>query len=361
MPRTPMKDLEGFNLYLQDVLGPTSASIYTYCSMVRRVIRAVPTLTEEKLTEYFYTELSATARSNIRAAWNQYVRYMKDVKSTVVPSPGYVRAARKNWEKTFQPGGPLPADVMEAIWKLVNVRRWPVSVITRGTWNMIVERPESPRLGNRALVFAVGKMNYWPCSEDDLAPLRRWALPNGGPGVGVPILPREPEATAGYPATTLTEALARVIVRPEMMVDHPLQREIPAIAPVTHVQLKPPPKPKVSDEVGRPCSVEELSALMTANSPPPVRENPNFYFVLDARVAAERKPPEGMRSRSEIEAERAAGPARTSAVGSSFHARLDAELALYEAWERGEEVTSVDRPAPPSVDVEPFVFDLDEE
>lgn len=358
MARTPNKDLEGFYRYLQDTLGPTSPSISTYCSMVRRVLKAVPVLTEENLTDFFYEELNSTARSNIRAAWNQYVRFMGQFCGEHVPQPGYRRSPKKEWQKVFVDGGEIPAPVLEAVWKLVNIRRWPLSVLVRGTWGAVVERPESVRLGNRALIHAHGKVNYWNCSEEELAPLRAWAVPDGKSVAGIPLLPRAPGSPQPYPLTTLTLKLAQVVVTQEMVQDHPLQQPPAAVPSRPLVDMKGPTKPKVSDEVGRPCSVEELTAIMTLNSPPPTRENQNFFFVLDARVPAESKRPEGMRSREEIEEARAKGPARTSAIGGSFHAELDAELALLEAWERGEEVKSVDRPP---VKVEPFMFDLDEE
>lgn len=363
MARTPKSDLADFHLYLKDVLGPTTASVTTYCSMVRRVLRSVPVLSEEALTNFFYNELNSTMRSNIRAAWLHYVRFQATIKGVDVPTPGYVRVPRGT-SKTFKAGSPLPAEVIEAVFRLVVVRRWPITVILNGTWGKLVSRPAS-RLGDVALVFPFGKVTYWLAFQDELAPLRRWAAANGEPSVHQPLLPRETDGQIAYPGLSLQAALDALVVRPDMLDD---PAHFVGGAPPVQAVPKPtltvvPPAPKTgteNDTVGKPVSTQELEAIlrsqrMPAAEPPPAND---FFFVVDCRIPAEKRPPDGIRTRGELEAARAAAPPRTSAAGWAVHRAIDAEQELLEAWERGEYGM---KPPEKVASAEPFVFDLDED
>jgi hypothetical protein len=353
-----MKDLEGFYSYLQDTLGPDSSAISTYCSMVRRVQRTVKDLTEANLTDFFYSDLNPTMRANIRAAWSHYVRYMASVENQVIPEPRYVRISRTSKALTFVPGDALPSDVLEAIWTLLNIRKWDAAVLLHATWGSVVERPEHARLGNRALLYKLGRIDYWSCDESELAPLRKWSATTGNPVPGAPLLPRSPDSLTPYPRTTLLQGLKALQLRPELVADHPMQKE-------TAVTLPPAVKSKNTpeDQVGKPCTTQELEALLRAprvgssgavELPP---ENQNFFFLLDARMPPGRVLPPGIKTPQQIEEERQAAPPRGSAAGGAVHRQLDLDLAAYGAWAQGAQELDENALAA----AEPFVFDLEED
>jgi hypothetical protein len=357
MARTPKSDLADFHLYLKDVLGPASTSVSAYCSMVRRVIRSVPTLTEENLTNFFYTELNPTMRANIRAAWNHYVEFNRTVHAVAIPSPGYLKTP-KTVVNPYQGAQPLPEEVVDVVFRLVNLRKWPLTVILNGTWNKVIARPAS-RLGDAALIFPFGKVTHWLAFERELAVLRQYAHPSGTPEGAAPLIPFEPGSLRVYPGLTLQHALKNLKVRP----DHLEEADIPVLPTLEKVKSPSTPRPARTaeaekDVIGRPVSTEELEAILRSQRMPAAEQRPgtDFFFMIDLRFPAEKKLPDGMRSRAEIEAARLRAPPRTSAAGWAIHRALDSELEALAAWEQGEGIIHSD-PAK----AEPFVFDLDED
>ena len=360
MSRTPKADLADFHLYLKDVLGPGSTSVSAYCSMVRRVIRSVPALTEANLTTFFYNELSSTTRANIRAAWNHYVEFQKSVFGVDVPSPGYIKTP-KTKVNPYDGAQPLPAEVVDTVFRLVNLRKWPLTVLLNGTWNKVITRPAS-RLGDVALIFPFGKVTHWLAFERELAVLRRYAHPEGTPDGTAPLLPFEPGSSRIYPGLTLQQALKNLQIRPDHIDDPttPLRTAEESDVVIEPISSGRASKVKVetSDVIGKPVSTEELEAILRSQRMPVSEQRPgtDFFFMIDLRLPAEKKLPDGMRSRAELEAARISAPPRTSAVGWAAHRALDEELERLEVWERGEGIVHSD----PAL-AEPFVFDTSED
>ena len=351
MSRTPKADLADFHIFLKDVLGPTSTSVSAYCSMVRRVLRSVPVLNEPNLTNFFYNDLNSTMRANIRAAWNHYVAFYKTVHAVDLPSPGYIKTQGKERKPDlYTDVKPLPTEVIDVIFRLINLRKWPLTVILAGTWNKVIARPPS-RLGNMALIFPFAKVTHWLAFEQELEVLRRWADPNGNPAGTSPLIPLTPGAHHPYPGLLIQQALRDLQVRPDHLA------EISEVSKVTP-PVEPPKKAATADEIGRPVSTEELEAILRSQRMPAPDGRPSgdFFFMIDMRLPAEKKPPAGMRTRAEIEAERNRAPPRTSAMGGAIHRALDKELELLEAWERGEGIPAIDVEG-----AEPFLFDLEED
>lgn len=357
--RTPKADLADFHVYLKDVLGPSSTSVSAYCSMVRRVLRSVPVLNEPNLTNFFYNDLNSTMRANIRAAWNHYVSFMQTVHATALPSPGYIKVGRKERPADiYSDVAPLPSEVVDVIFKLVNVRKWPLTVLLAGTWNKVIARPPS-RLGDVALIFPFAKVTHWLAFERELDVLRRWADANGAPQGATPLIPVKSGDMHPYPGLLIQQALKNLQVRPDHLDDGP-RSAVGVQAPVTPVAPSAPAAPaekKTADEIGKPVSTEELEAILRSQRMPTPDNRPtgDFFFMIDMRLPPEKKPPEGMRTRAEVEAERLRAPPRTSAMGGAIHRALDKELELIDAWERGEGIQHIGEGA------EPFVFDLEED
>jgi hypothetical protein len=85
MPSNKTDFPEFRNFLYATKLEPNSIGIY--CASVRRILNAVPDMTEENLTEYLYT-LGSGPRANLRAAWKHYAVFMANQK-TPVPKPAY--------------------------------------------------------------------------------------------------------------------------------------------------------------------------------------------------------------------------------------------------------------------------------
>jgi len=360
MSRTPKSDLADFHLYLKDVLGPGSTSVSAYCSMVRRVLRSVPTLTEENLTTFFYNELSSTTRANIRAAWNHYVEFQRTVFGVETPSPGYIKTPKFK-VNPYEGAKVLPEEVVDVVFRLVNLRKWPLTVLLNGTWNKIISRPAS-RLGDVALIFPFGKVTHWLAFERELAVLRNYAHPAGAPDGGTPLLPFEPGSTRVYPGLTLQNALKNLQIRPDH-IDEPTTPLSAAslsdvnIQPITSARQSKT-KSQVSDVIGKPVSTEELEAILRSQRMPISEQRPgtDFFFMIDLRFPVEKKLPDGLLSRAQIEVARSSAAPRTSAVGWAAHRALDEELERLEVWERGEGIVHSDPDQ-----AEPFVFDTSED
>jgi len=357
--RTPKADLADFHVYLKDVLGPASTSVSAYCSMVRRVLRSVPVLNEPNLTNFFYNELNSTMRANIRAAWNHYVAFMQTVHATALPSPGYIKVGRKERPADiYSDVQELPAEVVDVLFKLVNVRKWPLTVLLAGTWNKVIARPPS-RLGDVALIFPFAKVTHWLAFEHELDVLRRWADVNGKPQGAIPLVPAKAGDMHPYPGLLIQQALRNLQVRPDHLDDGPRSAVGAPVSAVRAAVSAPmtEARPKTADEIGRPVSTEELEAILRSQRMPTPDNRPtsDFFFMVDMRLPPEKKPPAGMRSRAEVEAERLRAPPRTSAMGGAIHRALDKELELIDAWERGEGIPTIPDGG------EPFVFDLEED
>jgi len=83
---THTPDFEAFKAYLT-LHNHSPASRVTFVSSVRRILKNVPDLTEEHLTDYFYT-LSTGVRNNLRSAWTRYREAMA-AQGATLPTPAY--------------------------------------------------------------------------------------------------------------------------------------------------------------------------------------------------------------------------------------------------------------------------------
>ena len=136
MSRTPKTDLADFRLYLQDVPG-VQASITTYCSMVRRVLREVVPLDEPNLTFFFYDKLNANTRANVRAAWMHYVNFRRSLQGEEVPVPGYKTHATPP-KNVYADVAVLPEEVLDVIFRLTYLRKWTLATLYEGTWGKVL-------------------------------------------------------------------------------------------------------------------------------------------------------------------------------------------------------------------------------
>lgn len=182
-PRNP--DLDDFREYLK-LLSLNASTIRVYTTQVRSVLKAVPSLTRDDLTEHFYSQLDAHTRASTRVAWRHYVDFQKNVTGADVAEPMLVPRARARQMIALDVN--LPSAVQSSLHILLNRDKWEMKVLTDAKWGELRYGVNS-RFGDCELVHSNGKVDIWPTMEETLRPLRVWADIDGNPKPEQPLVP----------------------------------------------------------------------------------------------------------------------------------------------------------------------------
>ena len=178
-------DLDDYREYLR-LLSLNASTIRVYATQVRGVLKSVPVLTRDDLTEFFYSQLDAHTRASTRVAWRHYVDFRKQLAGEDVAEPLLLPRARAKQMVTLDLN--LPSSVQSAISILLTRDKWDLRIIADAKWGEF-RYGVSSRFGDTELVHPIGKVEIWPTTEETLRPLRTWAHIDGTPSDDQPLVP----------------------------------------------------------------------------------------------------------------------------------------------------------------------------
>lgn len=210
MSRPPKKDLQPFAewLHLQNV---SRQSIKTYCSITRRILKELPSFSQEAVDLYFavLAKEDPGRYGNDRSAWSRFVDWAA-TEGTELPMP------QKKRSQVFEDGlPPLPAQVRAAVAQLRSACSPPVpfKAIAQMRWGAVLPYgPHDPKVQVCDPGMAGARFLF---PKEVIETLREYAIPSASfplakdaPEQWVPLVPLMPGGLAAYPE----KALAREVV-----------------------------------------------------------------------------------------------------------------------------------------------------
>jgi len=197
MGRKQKEDLQEFKQWLIEYksLAPKSATVY--CSRVRKVIKAVPTVDVLNVDVFAQDHHHESSFTGVCVSWNCFVRFC-ETKNIVIPKLTSSKASITRASINAKP----PEEVIEAIDKLTTGARITVPKLLRITWSRV------ERADRHWYIKDPEDESLWYTTEQAvIEPLMMWAFEFEERNPKAALIPVRPHALSPISKTFLLSLL----------------------------------------------------------------------------------------------------------------------------------------------------------